>query len=111
MNGIGNVVPHPAALAAVDPPAVTIQADDFVNPDRLFDSLDGRSLTASGVPWRIEVFSIADADHDRWVQLALCGHQRYLLTLRLHVGDGTQRAVAALAGWLANPSDPAQLTA
>ena len=109
VNGLGNVVPHPASLAASQHAAMT-GAPDFINPDGLFAALDGRDLSASGGQWRIEVLGIADEDHGRWVQLALNGRQRYLVTLRLHAGDGTQRAVAALAGWLANPDESLPLT-
>lgn len=102
VSGLSNVVPHPASLGA---PRALTGGPDFINPDGLFAALDGRDLSAVGGQWRIEVLGIADEDHDRWVQLAVHGRQRYLVTLRLHAGDGTQRAVAALAGWLANPDE------
>jgi hypothetical protein len=109
VTGLSNVVPHPASFAASEG-ATLAGVTEFINPDGLFAALDGRDVSASGGQWRIEVFGIADDDHDRWVQLALNGRQRYLVTLRLHAGCGTQRAVAALAGWLAHPEEAAPPT-
>jgi hypothetical protein len=109
VNGVTKVVRHPAS--PVDGWSSASPVLDFVNAEGLFASLDGRDLSASGQQWRIEVFGIADADHDRWIQLAVSGSERYLITLRLHAGDGAQRAVAALTGWLANPVDDALLSA
>ena len=109
VSGVTKVVRHPAS--PVEGWGSASPVCDFVNAEGLFASLDGRDLSASGQQWRIEVFGIADADHDRWIQLAVSGNECYLVTLRLHAGDGAQRAVAALTGWLANPVDDALLNA
>ena len=77
----------------------------IVEPDQLFELLDGRYLTVTGRTWRIEVYSIRDRAGLRWVQLALDGAPQHILALRLATGDGLEPAVRALAAWLISPSN------
>jgi hypothetical protein len=76
----------------------------YVPPERLFRALDGRDLTVAGGRFRIRVFSIADLSNARWVQLALDGGARCMLTLKLSAGDGVSQVLNAVASWVGNPS-------
>jgi hypothetical protein len=84
-------------------------AKSFVEPERLFAMLNGRSVAASGHRWLIEVFSISHHSGHRWVQLALSGPTQHFLTLRLTAGDGADRLVPALLSWLTHPSGSGQI--
>jgi len=71
----------------------------------LFHALDGLHLGAARRHWRIEVYSVADGMRQRWVQLALQGKERRMVTLSLAPSDGARRVVTALSSWLADPVD------
>lgn len=75
-----------------------------MTPDDLFVALDGRSFTAGGEHFDLEVFSVRDEAGRRWVQLALVGKEsRRLLTLRLGKDDTAHHAIVTLSSWLADP--------
>jgi len=63
--------------------------------------LDGRDLLAAGAWWRVQVFGIVDEAGYHWLQLAILGPRRYVLTLRLHHHDGPGSALGTLALCLA----------
>ena len=68
--------------------------------------LDGRDLLAAGSWWRVEVFGIVDEAGYRWLQLALLGPRRYVLTLRLDRHEGPLSALGALALCLTELASP-----
>jgi len=72
--------------------------------ERLFAALDGRDLVVSGEAWHLEVYSVCEQAGRRWVQLAIDGQQRYMLTLALATGSGVRQAVRAVNEWLAAPT-------
>jgi hypothetical protein len=74
-----------------------------MNPQHIFDALDGRDLSVSRRQWRLKVFSVSDHDDHRWVQVGLEGPGHYMLTLRLDADAGPQSAIAALSSWLDHP--------
>lgn len=75
------------------------------SPADLFVALDGRHVAGAGHRWRVEVFSVCDRRGRRWIQLALKGRPRYMLTLRLIAGAGLDHVMLALSSWIANPCD------
>jgi len=75
-----------------------------IDPERLFDALDGRQVTVLGRSWLLHVYGTCEACGRRWVQLGLTGQTKHMLTLRLAPDDDVTRAVQALSSWLANPS-------
>jgi hypothetical protein len=76
-----------------------------VTSEQLFIALDGRGVVAgSGGRYRIEVYSVRDEAGCRWIQLALHGAGRHMITVRQAHGDSAQHVVLALSSWLADPS-------
>ena len=80
-----------------------------VDSEGLFDGLDGRQLTVSGRSWLLQVYGTCEGCGRRWVQLGLTGQTKHMLTLRLAPEDDVTRAMQALASWLVNPSNKAQI--
>ena len=74
-----------------------------VPPDELFNALDGRCLSIDGRAWNLCVFSVTDANEIRWVQLALEGLDRKVLTLRLPPSQHPEKAFASLCCFLTDP--------
>jgi len=64
--------------------------------DGLFRALDGRAIMVSNRRCLLEVFGIVDEAECRWVQLAVHGLGHRMLTLRLELGDGLTKALAAV---------------
>ena len=75
-----------------------------VEPDHLFEALDGRQFRLGGREWRVDVYGVIDDGPRRWVQVSLAGTQRRMMTLRLASSHGAQHAVLSLSSWLANPA-------
>lgn len=74
-----------------------------VPPDEFFSALDGKSLSIDGCAWSVCVFSVTDSNDKRWVQLALEGRDRKVLTLRLATSHDLGEAVESLTCFLADP--------
>ena len=74
-----------------------------VPPDEFFSALDGQCLSVDGRAWNVCVFSVTDANEKRWVQLALEGRDRKVLTLRLATSHVPEEAVASLSCFLVDP--------
>lgn len=74
-----------------------------VAPDQLFSALDGTQLQVGGADWRVEVFGVIDEPERRWVQIALEGTRRRILTLRLDPTQGARHVVRQISSWLTNP--------
>ena len=74
-----------------------------VPPDDFFSALDGQSLSVDGRDWSVCVFSVTDTNDKRWVQLALEGRDRKVLTLRLVTSHDLEEAVASLSCFLIDP--------
>ena len=75
--------------------------------DGVFSALDGRRISASGLHWAVEVYSVTDQPGGRWLQLGLRSEdhdQDHLLTLRLPAGSGVDVAASALSSWLVDPT-------
>jgi hypothetical protein len=106
-KGRGSVTPP----VQVDSRVVTdiqrpVRRADFVEPQGLFDALDGRELSTPGHRWHVEVFSVSDQAQHRWIQLGLnSGDRPHMLTLRMEPGAGVQHAVMALTSWLGDPAE------
>ena len=74
-----------------------------VPPDDFFNALDGQCLSIDGRAWNVCVFSVTDANEDRWVQLALEGGDRKVLTLRLVPSQHPEQAFVSLSRFLTDP--------
>ena len=74
-----------------------------VPPDDFFYALDGQCLSVDGRAWCVCVFSVTDANDDRWVQLALEGGDRKVLTLRLAPSQHPEHAFVSLSCFLTDP--------
>ena len=72
----------------------------YVPADRLFVALDGRDLTIAGGHWRIEVFSVSESGGQRWLQLALSGERRGMLTMKVSPSDGAGRVLMGISSWI-----------
>lgn len=71
--------------------------------DEIFNALDGRCLSVDGRDWNVHVFSVTGADETCWVQLALDGSGRQVLTLRLAPTSNPQQALDSLLCFLTDP--------
>ncbi len=76
-----------------------------MDPQSVFELVDGPDLLVSGQRWRAEVFSVSDGAGYRWVQMGLDGPDHYMLTLRLESGAGPQSVISALSSWLHDPEE------
>ena len=74
-----------------------------IPPEEIFKGLDGHCLSVDGREWNVCVFSVSDTNESRWVQLALEGRNRQVLTLRLAPSQNPQQAVASLFCFLTDP--------
>jgi len=74
-----------------------------VPPDEFFNALDGQRLLVGGHAWSVCVFSVTDANENRWVQLALEGGDRKVVTLCLEPSHDLGKAFASLSSFLADP--------
>ena len=81
----------------------------FVPAERLFSALDGRDLTIAGGRWRLEVYSVSDFQGHRWVQLALDGLKRCMVTVKLSPTDGVSRVLSGVTSWVRGPQRVAAL--
>ena len=73
-----------------------------VSPERLFQALDGTQLSVDGVDWQVQVFGVIDEPSRRWVQVALEGSRRSVVTLRLMDTQSPRQVARELSAW---PSD------
>jgi len=75
-------------------------AERFQTPDRLFELLDGRTVTAGGQLWKVEVFGIRDLAGHRWIQVGLSHEEtNRMATVRIAAGGSLELALSALASW------------
>jgi hypothetical protein len=63
----------PVSLLEVTPKGRTI--------DAVFKAFDGNDYLIDGRSYRVNVYGVFDDGHYKWVQLAVCGARRSLVTL------------------------------
>jgi hypothetical protein len=73
--------------------------------ERLFAALDGRDLMIQGEAWHLEVYSVCEEAGRRWIQMAVDGPRRHMVTLALATRAGVKQTVQALSQWLEEPSE------
>ncbi|HXT70192.1 MAG TPA: hypothetical protein VN700_10585 [Vicinamibacterales bacterium] len=61
-------------------------------------------MSVDGSDWRVEVFSVIDEPERRWLQIALDGGARRVLTIRLSQTEGARQIVRQISTWLVDPS-------
>lgn len=72
--------------------------------ERLFEGLDGHTISANGGTWRVRVYSICEEPGAWWLQLALDGEPAYTVTLRTPLFETAPNTLCRLARWIVSPS-------
>src|SRR5262245_26924703 len=72
--------------------------------DQLLAHLHGRVIDGSGMPRRINVYSIVDEGTHRWIQVGLQGADSRTALLKLAYLADDYDAVTALEEWLRDPN-------
>jgi hypothetical protein len=72
--------------------------------ERLFEGLDGHTISGGGGTWQVRVYSICEEPGAWWLQLALEGKPEYSITLRIPLLETAPETLCRLARWLAGPS-------
>ena len=72
--------------------------------ERLFEGLDGHTISASGGTWQVRVYSICEEPGAWWLQLALEGSPEYTVTLRTPLLETAPETLSRLSRWLAKTS-------
>lgn len=96
----GARVPDPEAGAPerpAPPPPLVPSAEE------LFSAVDGHELAVFDRHWTVEVFSVAEINGARFIQLALRGITDHMLTLRVLPPAGAPDVVSRLLTWLRHP--------
>jgi hypothetical protein len=75
-----------------------------ISQERLFDALDGRTVSLFDRRWEIQVFGITEQHGWRWLQLTLSGEPEHMLTLRTSVWASLDETLREICRWLANPA-------
>jgi hypothetical protein len=69
----------------------------------LFSAVDGHDLAVFDRHWTVEVFSVAEINGARFIQLALRGLSDHMLTLRVVPPADAHDVVSRLLAWLKHP--------
>ena len=96
----GTRVPDPVACAPelpASPPPLAPSAEE------LFSAVDGHELAVFDRRWTVEVFSVAEINGARFIQLALRGISDHMLTLRVRPPAGAPDVFSRLLTWLRPP--------
>jgi hypothetical protein len=72
--------------------------------ERLFEGLDGHTISGIGGTWRVRVYSICEEPGAWWLQLALEGKPEYTITVRTPLLETAPDTLGRLSHWLASPS-------
>jgi hypothetical protein len=72
--------------------------------ERLFENLDGRTITVRGGTWEIRVYGISEEPGAWWIQLSLAGSPEYTITMRTPLVQTAHDTICRLSRWLADPS-------
>ena len=72
--------------------------------ERLFEGLDGHTISAGGGTWQVRVYSICEEPGAWWLQLALEGKPEYTVTLRTPLLETAPQTLGRISRWLANAS-------
>jgi hypothetical protein len=72
--------------------------------ERLFEGLDGHTISGVGGTWRVRVYSICEEPGAWWLQVALEGKPEYTITLRTPLFETAPDTLCRLSRWVADPS-------
>jgi hypothetical protein len=72
--------------------------------ERLFEGLDGHTISGIGGTWRVRVYSICEEPGAWWLQLALEGTPEYAITIRTPLLETAPDTLGRLSRWLAGSS-------
>jgi len=78
--------------------------------EKLFENLDGRTITVRGGTWEIGVYGISEEPGAWWLQLSLEGSPEYTITMRTPLFQTAHDTMCRLSRWLADPSQDEALT-
>lgn len=76
-----------------------------LSPERLFEALDGRMISARGQEWLVEIYSVRAEEGATFLQIALHGSPSFTLLMRLAPDEGPKHAGQILTAWLGNRAD------
>ena len=93
-----------APLSVPEPVAVRRPMAVAAARERLFESLDGRTITVTGRTWEIRVHGISEEPGAWWLQLSLKGSPEYTITMRTPLFQTAHDTMCRLSRWLADPS-------
>jgi hypothetical protein len=83
--------------------AVRDAQETSLDPDQLFNALDGRTVSDTYRSWPIEVYSVYDRQDGRWIQVSLQGQPQRACTLRVSPHEGADQILRKLSTQLADP--------
>jgi hypothetical protein len=72
--------------------------------ERLFEGLDGHTISSIGCTWRVRVYSICQEAGTWWLQLVLEGKPEYTITLRTSQFESAPEILSRLSRWLVSPA-------
>jgi hypothetical protein len=84
-------------IAPVSAPAS--EASDAAR-ERLFEGLDGRSISTASHTWQVRIYSISEEPAGWWLQLQLDGEPEYTITMRAPRFQTAHDTLVRLAHWL-----------
>jgi hypothetical protein len=93
-----------ANVSVEDDVACRPSAATAISRERLFEALDGRTVSLFHRRWEVQVFSITEHHGWRWLQLTLAGDPEHMLTLRTSVWAGVDETLREISRWLARPA-------
>jgi hypothetical protein len=83
-------------------------SNETLDPDQLFDLLDGHVLPGSRRASRLNIYSICDGHGARWIQLSLRGQPDRSLTLQVSQHEGVEEILRKLTKQIdGTPADEA----
>jgi hypothetical protein len=93
------------APISVDPMLTTARYRQMAAArERLFEGLDGHTISGAGGTWRVRVYSICEEPGAWWLQLALEGKPEYTITIRTPLLETAPDTLGRLSRWLAGRS-------
>ena len=72
--------------------------------ERLFEGLDGHSISVSDGTWHVRVYGICEEPGAWWLQLALEGSPKYTVTMRAPLFQTAPDTLCRISRWLADSS-------
>jgi hypothetical protein len=78
--------------------------------ERLFEGLDGHTISVSGGTWHVRVYGICEEPGAWWLQLSLEGSPDYTITMRTPLFETAADTLCRLSRWLTDSRTDETLT-